>query len=86
MDNRLAMIKRIKSYDFALVEMNLYLDTHPDDHQALCLFKMYNEKREALVCEYERYFGPYIVTVNDVQGNSFDWICDPWPWEYSKEG
>ncbi len=85
MDNRVAMMQRIKAYDFALVEMNLYLDTHPDDCQALALFKMYREKRSQLVEEYEALFGPYIVTVDNVQGDTFTWINDPWPWDYCKE-
>ncbi len=85
MDNRTAMLQRIKAYDFAMLEMNLYLDTHPEDCQALALFKMYREKRMQLIAEYEALFGPYINTVDDVQGDSFAWICDPWPWDYCRE-
>ena len=85
MDNRMAMAHRIKAYDFAIIEMNLYLDTHPDDEQGVCLFKMYQEKRCQLIETYEHHFGPYINTVNDVQGNRFDWIRDPWPWDYCRE-
>lgn len=85
MDNRKAIVERIKAYDFAMIEMNLYLDTHPQDKQALCLFQMYNEKRQLLVNEYEKHFGEFITTVNDVQGDRFTWICDPWPWDYCKE-
>lgn len=84
-DNRMAMKERIYAYDFAIVEMNLYLDTHPEDKDALCLFHQYQEKREQLIEAYEAQFGPYISNVNDVQGDKFTWICNPWPWEYSKE-
>lgn len=85
MDNRSFLEKRIKAYDFALVEMNLYLDTHPQDKQALQLFYMYREKRDQLVEEYEKHFGPYVNTVTNVQGDRFTWICDPWPWDYCRE-
>lgn len=85
MDNRAALKDRIHAYDFAIIEMNLYLDTHPSDEEALCLFHMYQEKREQLVCAYESQFGPYISNVNDVQGDQFTWIRDPWPWDYCKE-
>lgn len=85
MDNRATMMHRIKAYDFAIVEMNLFLDTHPNDCEALTLFKMYQDKRCQLISEYEAMFGPYIETVNDVQGDAFTWICDPWPWDYCKE-
>lgn len=85
MDNRAAVINRIKAYDFAIVEMNLFLDTHPDDCRALELFKAYIEKRNQLVAEYEAAYGPYVQTVTDVEGDKFSWICNPWPWDYCKE-
>ncbi len=85
MDNRKALMQRIRAYDFAIVEMNLFLDTHPTDEQALSLFHMYQEKRKELILTYEAQFGPYINTVDDVKGDTFTWICDPWPWDYCKE-
>ncbi len=85
MDNRLAIRRRIEAYDFAIVDMNLFLDTHPTDCKALALFKAYVEKRNMLIAEYEAMFGPYIATVTDVDGDDFAWICDPWPWDYCKE-
>lgn len=85
MDNRTAVLHRIKAYDFAIVEMNLYLDTHPEDPQALALLKLYVEKRCQLIGEYEAAFGPYVNTVDDVQGNTFTWVKDPWPWDFCKE-
>ncbi len=85
MDNRARLKKQICAYDFAIVEVNLYLDTHPCDKAALCLLQMYLEKREILIENYESQFGPYVQTVKDVQGDAFTWICDPWPWEYCRE-
>ena len=85
MDNRTAVLHRIKAYDFAIVEMNLYLDTHPEDLQALTLLKLYVEKRCQLIAEYEAAFGPYVNTVDNVQGNAFTWVKDPWPWDFCRE-
>ncbi len=81
--NARQMRERIKAYDFAKVEMKLYLDTHPDEQGALELFKLYGKKREELVETYERYFGPYICTADDVCGDRWTWTDDPWPWEFS---
>ena len=36
-DLRRKMIQEIRDYDFAITELALYLDTHPDDEKALCL-------------------------------------------------
>ena len=85
MDNRTSLLRRIQAYDFAIVEMNLFLDTHPTDAQGIALFHMYQDKRNQLIATYEAQYGPYINTVDNVKGNNFTWISDPWPWDYCKE-
>ena len=60
---------RIHAYDFSILEMGLYLDTHCDDMQAMEKRREMQEKRAELVAEYERQFGPYIVTSNQVRGD-----------------
>ena len=47
--------QQIDAVQFAMWELHLYLDTHPDDISALALFKKYeekNEKRRALARKY----------------------------------
>ena len=74
----------IHAYDFAILEMGLYLDTHPCDTAALTKRQELQAKRAALVAEYESKYGPYIVTDADVCGDEWKWICGPWPWEYER--
>ena len=46
---RQEMIDQIKSLDFAIIELGLYLDTHPDDQRALCMHKEYcKQEKEKL--------------------------------------
>ena len=33
------MLHQIKCYNFAIIELGLYLNTHPDDDKALCLHR-----------------------------------------------
>lgn len=73
--------ERIAAYDFALLEMNLFLDTHPDDDNALQMMDAYRQKRMELIGAYECRFGPYVVTAADVSGDRWSWVDDPWPWE-----
>ncbi|MBE6756973.1 MAG: spore coat protein CotJB [Ruminococcaceae bacterium] len=74
--------RRIAAYDFALVEMNLYLDTHPCDKEALELMYAYRRKRAELVEVYEQHFGPYEVTARKVENpDRWSWVDAPWPWE-----
>lgn len=85
MNDKCKMLRRIYAFDFAIVELNLYLDSHPDDIKALKTLEQYRAKRADLVREYEACFGPYIVTSDDVRGDRWSWIDSPWPWDM-KEG
>lgn len=85
MDNRTSLVRRIHALDFALVELNLFLDTHPCNTEALHRFHALQAERTALVETYEAQFGPYDVTVDRVKGDRFTWVMGPWPWEYGKE-
>ena len=44
--NEKELMMKIKKYDFALKELNLYLDTHPNCRKALELFKKYKALKE----------------------------------------
>ena len=85
MNNEQAMqLRRLSSIHFALVELNLFLDTHPNDAEALKMFNSYKAKYEALLRAYETAYGP--ITTMGVKGNtSWDLIKSPWPWEPMKE-
>ena len=82
MDNQLK--RRIHAYDFALLEIGLYLDTHPADTCALNKRQELQAERAALVSEYEMNYGPYVVTAADVKGDCWTWVNGPWPWEYER--
>ncbi len=84
MNEKMRWLRKIHAYDFALVELQLYLDTHPDDMDALKARKMYTARRKQMVTEYETRFGKYIVTADDVGNDYWDWVKDPWPWDYVK--
>lgn len=71
------LLLRVSSVQFALLETRMFLDTHPDDPEALEMYKKYKEKFNALVKEYEEQFGP--LTLNGY--NSDEWLKDPWPWD-----
>lgn len=88
MDNQTAMKCRIHALDFAILEMELFLDTHPEDQKALRARHVYRQKRETVVNEYERMYGPYIVTSSDVpcDADRWIWINSPWPWEMTMGG
>lgn len=85
MDNRMTLLHRIHALDFAILELKLFLDTHPCDQQALAQRQEYMTTRAMLIETYEAQYGPYVVTAKQVKGNRWSWVDSPWPWEYGKE-
>ena len=73
----------LQTYAFAIQELALYLDTHRDDREAYTLYcamqKAYNEAKDA----YEKECGPLTHHSRESKGE-YEWLCDPWPWEYAK--
>lgn len=78
MSKRELLLKRIAAIDFAIVELNLYMDTHPDDDEINEKLNMYREKSSNLRREYESLYGP--LTLDNQEKNQWGWISDPWPW------
>ena len=82
MSEQFRLRKTIHSYDFAIYEMVLYLDTHPFDRMALQKLKHYKMKRAAAIEQYEAKFGPYVTTAAKTQNEQhWTWVENPWPWE-----
>ena len=79
-------LMELQALAFAIQELTLYLDTHRNDKEAFALYssyqKIYQEGKE----QYEQKYGP--LTQNCLQSGSYQWLEDPWPWEYAenKEG
>ena len=72
------MAKKLKCYRFAIIELGLYLDTHPDDEKAICLHKEYANKFKVLEDKYQKVYGPLSIMY---PCNKWRWIEQPWPWE-----
>ncbi len=69
------MLKQIKCYNFAIIELALYLDTHPDDDKALCLHRRYAKEYRELTDKYQKVYGP--LTIN-FPCNKWRWLEEPW--------
>ena len=75
---RKEMLMQIKSLNFAVIELALYLDTHPDDQKALCLHRKYTNELKDLKDKYQRVYGPLDFYF---PCNKWRWLEEPWPWE-----
>lgn len=78
MSDQEMMLRRISTLDFAIVELSLYMDTHPDDQEVNMKLNDYREKSNALKQEYQSKYGP--ITLKNMEENRWGWISDPWPW------
>ena len=76
--NKEEMSKKLKCLRFAIIELGLYLDTHPDDKKALCLHKEYTNKFKKLEDQYQKLYGPLSIMY---PCNKWRWLEEPWPWE-----
>lgn len=69
----------LMALNFAITELNLYLDVHFNDFEARELFIKYVQLFKEGKRIYEQKYGPLQVT--ETPGESFTWISDPWPWD-----
>ena len=70
----------LMALDFAIKELNLYLDTHANDKEVLELYwsylKLTKEGRE----KYEKMYGP-LMSTDLTPEDGYAWLKDPWPWD-----
>lgn len=71
----------LQTLDFVLVELTLYLDTHPDDKDALAQFNQFQQRKRALMRAMETAYGPLQQYGNSPAGSSWKWSEAPWPWQ-----
>lgn len=70
----------INEVSFAVTDILLYLDTHPDDTDAIAFFDYYNTERQKALELYAEEYTP--LTLDNVHESShWYWVTDPWPWE-----
>ena len=63
-----ALAAEVAATRFALIELTLFLDTHPDDKTALSAFCEYRDRYAELAGKYAANFAP--LTVSDVNGQN----------------
>ena len=81
------LMDTINQSSFAVDEMILYLDTHPDDADAMAYFQKQACVRRAAMKEYAARFGPLNVdSVDDTCSDTWEWMKQPWPWEITRKG
>ncbi|TVY07409.1 spore coat protein CotJB [Paenibacillus cremeus] len=80
-DRYYTMLQELQAVDFVLVELTLYLDTHPLDGTALQQYNQMAQKRMQLAQQFEMEFGPLMAYGHSFSRHPWQWIETPWPWQ-----
>ncbi|GIM29509.1 spore coat protein CotJB [Clostridium polyendosporum] len=75
------MLNKIRELEFATVDLNLYLDTHPRCEKALTDYNCITEELIKLKKLYEQKYGPLTHFGYGTSDYPWQWIDEPWPWE-----
>ena len=78
---REALLYKIMELDFAVNDLNLYLDLHPEDYEIYDKFKKYVQECINLKDEYAKKYGP--LSLEETTGAKYNWLNNPWPWDKS---
>lgn len=84
-DNRISrqeLLHRINVASFSVDDVKLFLDTHPENSEALAWFHEYSRIRNDALREYARLYYPLTIDTASVSCSDYwKWINEPWPWQ-----
>ncbi|MEG1559839.1 MAG: spore coat protein CotJB [Clostridia bacterium] len=73
------LMRELSEIQFICVELNLYIDTHPDDEAAWMDYMCYSEKLNELINEYETMCAP-LLGFGHLSSDNGSWVNARWPW------
>ena len=72
--------QELTELSFALDELRLFLDTHPEDQEALESYSRLQKQRENAVASYQTCHGP-LAFYQKTGYERWSWTEQPFPWE-----
>ncbi|WP_438349600.1 spore coat protein CotJB [Paenibacillus sp. FA6] len=74
-------LEELQIVDFALVELNLFLDTHPEDLQSIQQYNQLSQERMRLAKQFQEVYGPLLNFGHAFSKFPWQWSQSPWPWQ-----
>lgn len=71
----------LSQMQFAMHEMNLYLDIYPNDQMMMRNFVNYRNTYNQLLTDYENKYGALFVNSPSLNSVPFGWQEKAWPWD-----
>lgn len=84
LDAQESALNEISMVGFAINDLTLYLDTHPDCWEGMKLFKELLSKRLELLADYACKYPPLTqlsMITGEPENTVYDWSEGPLPWE-----
>lgn len=76
-DNLMSWLNMVS---FSVYDLALFLDTHPNDNEAMDYFNHLNKLRNQAIKDYTNAYGPLVLD-RYVAEDCYKWSKQPWPWE-----
>lgn len=73
------LMRQLEQAGFAVDDVSLFLDTHPDNQEALAYYREVSNLRANALNAYEQQYGPLFS--EHVTAGQWDWVTETWPWE-----
>lgn len=74
------LMRQLSAAQFAVWELHLFLDTHPEDRMAIESYNKYKKRCDELTKEYKDKYGAFSPSeLRDIK--KWYWTDEPWPWE-----
>ena len=74
------LLTYIDMFDFACIDLSLYLDIFPNNQQIVQLYNQIKNEKNNILQKYETNYEP-LMQNNNLNENYWLWDNSPWPWE-----
>ena len=76
-------LAELQALEFVVLELGIYLDTHPEDEEAFQLYRQYVAIERSAKAAYADANGP-LMKDSTANYESYRWVRDPWPWNFQQ--
>lgn len=77
--NEEALLLKLSQMEFALNDLSLYLDLHPNDTAVFNKFRDYTNEYKRYLNEFEKTYRP--LCLSSINKDSYEYYKNPWPWD-----
>ena len=80
--DRETLLTKLMELDFMAVDLGLYLNTHPDNEEAIAEYNKIVKAADAVRGKYDKGAGPVCSfrSINRCE-DKWQWDDNPWPWD-----